>query len=74
MRLGYLSQEVAELPGDLRLIEAVTQIAGVVELGGKMLTAGQLAERFGFTNDPPVDEGRRSCPAASAAGCSCCAS
>ena len=26
------------------------QIAGVVELGGKQLTAGQLAERFGFTN------------------------
>ncbi|MGS0687496.1 ABC-F family ATP-binding cassette domain-containing protein [Nakamurella sp. GG22] len=50
VRLGYLSQEVAELPGDLRLIEAVTQIAGIVELGGKMLTAGQLAERFGFTN------------------------
>ncbi len=50
VRLGYLSQEVAELPADLRLIEAVTQIAGIVELGGKMLTAGQLAERFGFTN------------------------
>ena len=50
VRLGYLSQEVAELPGELRLLEAVTQIAGVVELGGKQLTAGQLAERFGFTN------------------------
>ena len=49
VRLGYLSQEVAELPGELRLLEAVTQIAGVVELGGKTLTAGQLAERFGFT-------------------------
>jgi len=51
VRLGYLSQEVAELPGDLRLLEAVSQIAGVVELGGKQLTAGQLAERFGFTNN-----------------------
>ncbi len=49
VRLGYLSQEVAELPGDLRLIEAITQVAGVVELGGRTLTAGQLAERFGFT-------------------------
>jgi len=49
VRLGYLSQEVAELPGELRLLEAVTQIAGIVELGGKQLTAGQLAERFGFT-------------------------
>ncbi len=50
VRLGYLSQEVAELPADLRLIEAVTQVAGIVELAGKTLTAGQLAERFGFTN------------------------
>ena len=49
--MGYLSQEVAELPGELRLLEAVTQIAGVVELGGKTLTAGQLAERFGFTKN-----------------------
>jgi len=32
-------------------LEAVSQIAGVVELGGKQLTAGQLAERFGFTNN-----------------------
>ena len=51
VRMGYLSQEVAELPGELRLLEAVTQIAGVVELGGKTLTAGQLAERFGFTKN-----------------------
>ncbi|MTD12703.1 ATP-binding cassette domain-containing protein [Nakamurella sp. YIM 132087] len=50
VRIGYLSQAVAELPADLRLIEAVSEIAGTVNLGGKDLTAGQLAERFGFTN------------------------
>lgn len=49
VRLGYLSQEVTELPAELRLIEAITEIAGTVNLGGKDLTAGQLAERFGFS-------------------------
>ncbi len=47
--LGYLSQEAIELPGELRLLEAVSEIAGTVSLGGKDLTAGQLAERFGFS-------------------------
>ncbi len=46
--LGYLSQDVTELPGELRLLEAVTEVARVVNLGGKDLTAGQLCERFGF--------------------------
>ena len=46
--LGYLSQDVTELPGTLRLLEAVTDIARVVNLGGKDITAGQLCERFGF--------------------------
>ncbi len=51
VRLGYLSQEVHELPTQMRLIEAVTDVARVVNLGGKDLTAGQLCERFGFTNE-----------------------
>ena len=46
--LGYLSQDVTELPGRLRLLEAVTEVARVVDLGGKDVTAGQLCERFGF--------------------------
>jgi len=50
VRLGYLSQEVAELPAGLRLIEAVSEVSGSVDLGGRTLTAGQLAERFGFTS------------------------
>ncbi len=51
VRIGYLSQEVTELPPNLRLLEAVTEVARVVNLGGKDLTAGQLCERFGFTNE-----------------------
>ncbi len=46
--LGYLSQDVTELPGNLRLLEAVTEVARVINLGGKDMTAGQLCERFGF--------------------------
>ena len=49
VQLGYLPQEATDLPGELRLLEAVTQVAGTVSLGGKDLTASKLAERFGFT-------------------------
>ena len=49
VHLGYLSQEVAELPGRSRLIEAITEIASVVQLGDKDVSASALAERFGFT-------------------------
>ena len=48
---GYLSQEVAELPSELRVLEAVQQVRERAELGGVELTATQLAERFGFGND-----------------------
>jgi ATP-binding cassette subfamily F protein uup len=49
VHLGYLSQEVGELPGRSRLIEAITEIASVVQLGDKDVSASALAERFGFT-------------------------
>jgi ABC transport system ATP-binding/permease protein len=48
VRAGYLSQDVAELPADLRLLEAVEEIARTANLGGVELSASQLAERFGF--------------------------
>ena len=48
VRAGYLSQDVSELPEDLRLLEAVEQIARTANLGGVDLSASQLAERFGF--------------------------
>jgi ATP-binding cassette subfamily F protein uup len=51
VRVGYLSQDVGELPGQLRVIEAVTEVRSSAELGGVELSAGQLAERFGFAND-----------------------
>ena len=48
VRAGYLSQDVAELPEQLRLLEAVEQVARTANLGGIDLSASQLAERFGF--------------------------
>ncbi|WP_375477248.1 ABC-F family ATP-binding cassette domain-containing protein [uncultured Jatrophihabitans sp.] len=48
---AHLSQEVRELPDRLRVIEAVTEVRASAELDGVELSAGQLAERFGFAND-----------------------
>jgi ATP-binding cassette subfamily F protein uup len=46
---AYLSQEVAELDPSLRVLEAVEQVAKVVDLGGgKTIGASTLADRFGF--------------------------
>jgi ATPase subunit of ABC transporter with duplicated ATPase domains len=47
---AFLSQELTELPGALRLLEAVEEVARRVVLGGKELSAAQLAEVFGFTD------------------------
>jgi ATP-binding cassette subfamily F protein uup len=49
VRLAYLSQDTAELPGDMRVLEAVEAVRGRAVLGdGVELTAGRLCERFGF--------------------------
>jgi ATP-binding cassette subfamily F protein uup len=48
---GYLSQEIAELPDQLRVLEAVQEVRTTAELGGVELSASQLAERFGFANN-----------------------
>jgi ATP-binding cassette subfamily F protein uup len=48
---AHLSQEIRELPDDLRVIEAVQEVRTTAELGGVELSAGQLAERFGFANE-----------------------
>src|SRR6185312_9152804 len=50
VRAAFLSQELKELPGDLRLLEAVEEVAKRVRLGDRELSAGQLAEVFGFTD------------------------
>ena len=52
VRLAYLSQDVTELPAELRVLEAVQQIRDRVDLGkGREMTAGQLCEQFGFGKD-----------------------
>lgn len=52
VRLAYLSQEVAELDPAIRVLQAVESVRGRVDLGkGRELTAGQLCEKFGFTNE-----------------------
>jgi ATP-binding cassette subfamily F protein uup len=48
VRLAHLTQELHDLPGGLRVLVAVEQIAGRVTLGKQDLSASQLAERFGF--------------------------
>jgi ATP-binding cassette subfamily F protein uup len=50
VRPAFLSQELRELPGNLRLLEAVEEVAKRVRLGDRELSAGQLAEVFGFTD------------------------
>jgi ATPase subunit of ABC transporter with duplicated ATPase domains len=47
---AFLSQELVELPNDLRLLEAIEEVAKRVKLGDKELSASQLAEVFGFTD------------------------
>ncbi|MFI8966284.1 ABC-F family ATP-binding cassette domain-containing protein [Streptomyces sp. NPDC053493] len=52
VRLAYLSQDVTELPAQLRVLEAVQQIRDRVDLGkGREMTAGQLCEQFGFSKE-----------------------
>jgi ATP-binding cassette subfamily F protein uup len=48
VRLAYLTQELDDLSGELRVLEAVEEIARRVTLGKQEMSASQLAERFGF--------------------------
>lgn len=48
VRPAFLSQELAELPGHLRVLEAVEEVARRVQFGDRELSASQLAEMFGF--------------------------
>jgi ATPase subunit of ABC transporter with duplicated ATPase domains len=48
VRPAFLSQELAELPSQLRVLEAVEEVARRVTLGDRELAASQLAELFGF--------------------------
>jgi ATP-binding cassette subfamily F protein uup len=48
---AHLSQEIGELPDNLRVIEAVTEVRTSAEIAGVEQSASQLAERFGFANE-----------------------
>jgi ABC transport system ATP-binding/permease protein len=48
VRLAQLTQELVDLPGDLRVLEAAEQVARYVRLGRAELTASQVLERLGF--------------------------
>ncbi|WP_067852952.1 ABC-F family ATP-binding cassette domain-containing protein [Nocardia shimofusensis] len=49
VRIGWLRQELDDLPTDMRVLEAVQEVAQRLMLGDKEISAGQLAERLGFT-------------------------
>ncbi len=49
VKIGWLRQELDDLPLDLRVLEAVQAVAERIVLGDKEVSAGQLAERLGFT-------------------------
>src|SRR6478735_1981125 len=52
VKLAHLSQDTAEIPGDLRVLEAVEAVRGYARLGdGAQLTAASLIERFGFRGE-----------------------
>ncbi|WP_282780404.1 ABC-F family ATP-binding cassette domain-containing protein, partial [Nocardia sp. CC201C] len=49
VRIGWLRQELDDLPLGMRVLEAVQDVAQRMMLGDKEISAGQLAERLGFT-------------------------
>ncbi|MFI7115790.1 ATP-binding cassette domain-containing protein [Amycolatopsis sp. NPDC049868] len=46
--LAHLRQELDDLPGDLRVLQAIEEVSGRVVFGKQELTASQLAEKLGF--------------------------
>ncbi|MFC7448730.1 ABC-F family ATP-binding cassette domain-containing protein [Rhodococcus daqingensis] len=49
VKIGWLRQELDDLPTDMRVLEAVKDVAERIVLGDREVSAGQLAERLGFT-------------------------
>ncbi|WP_163376466.1 ABC-F family ATP-binding cassette domain-containing protein [Dietzia sp. Alg238-R159] len=49
IRIGWLRQELDDLPLDQRVLEAIEDVAAQVAFGKDELTASQLAERLGFS-------------------------
>ena len=49
VRLAHLSQDTADIPGHLRVLESLEDVRGsATTSGGMEITAGKLCERFGF--------------------------
>jgi ATPase components of ABC transporters with duplicated ATPase domains len=67
VQVATLSQDTHELDalGDMRVVEAVDDVAHVVVVGGKEVTASQMTERMGFTRErawtriPEISGGER---------------
>ena len=52
VRSALLSQEVAEIPGGLRVLESLEEVRGRATLAdGREITAGMLCDRFGFRGE-----------------------
>jgi ATP-binding cassette subfamily F protein uup len=52
VRLAHLSQDTAEIPGELRVLESLEAVRGRATLSdGQEITAGMLCDRFGFRGD-----------------------
>ena len=52
VRLGRLTQDAVELPGDLNVLESLREVRRRATLSdGRELTAGMLCERFGFRGE-----------------------
>ena len=52
LRIGYLSQALAEIQGNERVLDAVENAKRITELaGGKEVSSATLLEDFGFTGD-----------------------
>jgi len=52
VRLAFLSQDTAEIPGHLRVLESLEAVKAVATLGdGQEITASLLCDRFGFRGD-----------------------
>jgi ABC transport system ATP-binding/permease protein len=52
VRLAALSQDTAEIPGELRVLESLETVKAVATLSdGPQITASMLCDRFGFRGD-----------------------
>lgn len=49
VRLGWLRQELDDLDPQMRVLDAVEEVANYITLGKKEISAAQLAERLGFS-------------------------